>query len=45
VEDDRLVVRPAGTPRPSLEQRLGAFDPQRHGGEAMSAPRVGAEAM
>ena len=44
VEDDRLVVRPAGTPRPSLEQRLGAFDPQRHGGEAMSAPRVGAEA-
>lgn len=45
VEDDRLVVRSAGVPRPTLAQRLAAFDPERHGGEAMSAARVGKEAM
>ena len=45
VEDDRLVVRSAGVPRPTLAQRLAAFEPERHGGEAMSAARVGKEAM
>ena len=44
-EDDRLVVVPVGTPRPTLERRLAAYDPARHGGESMpTRGRVGAEA-
>jgi len=27
----------------TLEERLARFDPERHGGEAMTSPRIGAE--
>jgi len=44
VEDGRVVVTAMEDAPLSLEQRLARFDPQRHGGEAMSADeRIGAE--
>ncbi len=41
--DDALIVRPTGRPKLTLEQKLKAFDPALHGGEAMANGRVGAE--
>lgn len=38
-----VLVRAAGKPRLTLAQRLKAFDPALHGGEAMAAGRIGAE--
>jgi antitoxin MazE len=39
-----ILVRPAATrPRLTLAQKLRAFDPARHGGEAMADARTGAE--
>lgn len=38
VEEERVVIEPVSTPA-TLEQRLAAFDPARHGGEGM-APRA-----
>ena len=38
-----VLVRPAGTPKLSLAQKLKDFDPEKHGGEAMAAGRLGAE--
>ena len=43
VEDGRVVITPLAQENLSLEQRLARFDPQRHGGEAMASPAVGAE--
>ncbi len=43
VEGDRVVLTPVHTGRMSLAERLAAFDPARHGGEAMAAMPVGAE--
>ena len=43
VEDGRVVITPLARETLSLEQRLGRFDPERHGGEAMVGPNVGAE--
>ncbi|HXS04518.1 MAG TPA: AbrB/MazE/SpoVT family DNA-binding domain-containing protein [Rhodanobacter sp.] len=44
VEDGRVVVTPVEDAPLTLEQRLARFDPQSHGGEAMSVgKRVGAE--
>jgi antitoxin MazE len=43
--DDAVMVRPTGKPRLTLEQRLNAFDPAIHGGEAMITDRVGAESF
>ena len=43
VEDGRVVITPLADQTPSLEQRLAHFDPERHGGEAMVTPNVGAE--
>lgn len=43
VEDGRVVITPLAQESLSLEQRLARFDPQRHGGEAMASPAVGAE--
>ena len=45
VSDEGVVVRPAGKPRLSLAQKLAAFDPAVHGGEAMAASPVGKEAF
>ena len=39
VENGRVVITPLLRENPSLEQRLARFDPQHHGGEAMTSPR------
>lgn len=43
--DDGVLVRRAGKPKLSLAQKLAAFDPARHGGEAMAARPIGNEAL
>ena len=43
VVDDYILVRPAGKPRLTLAQKLKAFDPKVHGGEAMASGRIGVE--
>jgi antitoxin MazE len=43
-EPGRLLVETCSRP-PTLEERLKAFDPQRHGGEAMALPPVGREVL
>lgn len=43
VEDGRVVITPLARENLSLNERLARFDPQRHGGEAMATPPVGAE--
>ncbi|HEX4597663.1 MAG TPA: PbsX family transcriptional regulator [Burkholderiaceae bacterium] len=43
VVEGGVLVRPVGKPRLTLNQKLRAFDPKRHGGEAMQTGRVGAE--
>lgn len=40
---DGFFVRVAGKPKLTLAQKLKAFDPQMHAGEAMVSGRVGAE--
>lgn len=42
-QDSNVLVRPIGEPKLSLEQKLAAFDPDRHGGEVMATGRVGRE--
>ena len=43
VEDGRVIITPQ-SPKPlTLAERLDRYDPARHGGEAMSAPLIGAE--
>lgn len=43
VVEDGILLRPIGEPKLSLAQKLKAFDPAVHGGEAMSAGLVGVE--
>lgn len=44
VVDEGILVRPAASrPRLTLAQKLKAFDPVRHSGEAMADGRVGKE--
>lgn len=43
VESDRIIIAPAATPRPTLAQKLAAFDPKKHGGEAMASKPIGRE--
>jgi antitoxin MazE len=44
VEGDQVKITPLTDVHPSLEQRLAAYDPARHGGEAMTTrAAVGAE--
>jgi antitoxin MazE len=44
VLDDGIMIRPLDRrPRLTLEQKLMAFDPKRHGGEVMASAQVGAE--
>jgi antitoxin MazE len=45
VEATGVLVKPAGKPRLSLEQKLGRFDPSLHGGEAMDGAPVGKESL
>jgi antitoxin MazE len=44
VEGDQVVITPVDDSRFTLEQRLAAYDPKRHGGEQMlTKQRLGAE--
>ena len=43
VVEDGVLVRAVGRPKLTLAQKLKAFDPEQHGGEAMASGRVGAE--
>ena len=43
VVEGGVFLRVTGKPTLSLAQKLKAFDPTRHGGEAMTGGRVGAE--
>jgi len=45
VGEDGVLVRPAGKPKLTLAQRLAAFDPALHGGEAMTTGPVGREVL
>lgn len=42
-EDGKVVITPHESARPSLADRLEAFDPTLHGGESMQTSRIGAE--
>lgn len=43
VHDSNVLVRPIGEPRATLAQKLAAFDPAVHSGEAMATTPVGKE--
>jgi len=44
VEGDQVVITPVDASRFTLEQRLAAYDPKRHGGEQMATRQtLGAE--
>jgi antitoxin MazE len=44
-EDSNVVIRSVGAPRLTLAQKLAAFDPIKHGGEAMPTNAVGHEVI
>ncbi|HTQ36156.1 MAG TPA: AbrB/MazE/SpoVT family DNA-binding domain-containing protein [Steroidobacteraceae bacterium] len=41
--DEGLLVKPVGEPKLTLAQKLAAFDPASHGGEAMAVRPVAGE--
>ena len=43
VVEGGIFLRVSGSPKLSLAQKLKAFDPPKHGGEAMTTGRLGAE--
>ena len=43
VVDGGVFLRVTGKPKLTLAQKLKAFDPAMHGGEAMATGRIGAE--
>lgn len=43
VEGGRVIITPEAPAALTLAQRLAAYDPIRHGGEAMETPLIGAE--
>lgn len=45
VGENGVLVKPAGAPKLTLAQKLAAFDPTRHSGEAMAVRPVGREAL
>ncbi|NHZ94988.1 AbrB/MazE/SpoVT family DNA-binding domain-containing protein [Massilia sp. CCM 8734] len=45
LQDEGVVVKCIGAPKLSLAQKLDAFDPARHGGEAMATGPVGVEVV
>jgi antitoxin MazE len=44
-QDSNVLVRSIGEPKLTLEQKLAAFDPLLHGGEAMATRPVGKEVL
>ncbi len=45
VQESNVVVKPVGDHKLTLAQKLAAFDPALHGGEAMSVRPVGNEIL
>jgi len=43
VQDFNVLVKAVGEPKLTLAQKLAAFDPVRHSGEAMVTGRIGKE--
>ncbi|MBU3621951.1 PbsX family transcriptional regulator [Polynucleobacter sp. CS-Odin-A6] len=43
VVKDGVLLRVVGKPKLSLNQKLKAFDPKKHGGEVMASTPVGKE--
>lgn len=43
VVEGGVFVRPVGKPKMTLAQKLKAFDPKLHAGEAMASGRIGGE--
>ncbi|MFZ5523406.1 MAG: AbrB/MazE/SpoVT family DNA-binding domain-containing protein [Pseudomonadota bacterium] len=44
VEGDQVIITPVDATKFTLEQRLAAYDPKRHGGEQMTTTQtLGAE--
>lgn len=44
VEDNQVIITPVDGSRVTLDQRLAAYDPKRHGGEQRATTkRLGAE--
>ena len=44
-QESNVLVRSIGEPRLTLEQKLAAFDPRLHSGEAMATRPVGREVL
>lgn len=44
-QDVGVYIVPAGPREMTLAERLQAFDPEQHGGEALKSRRAGREAM
>jgi antitoxin MazE len=44
-QDSNVLVRALGEPKLTLAQKLAAFDPALHGGEAMATRPVGNEVL
>lgn len=43
VQDAGVAIKPFGTRKLTLAQKLARFDPKQHGGELMATARTGAE--
>ena len=44
-QDSNVLVRSIGEPKMTLEQKLAAFDPRRHGGEVRATGPAGKEVL
>ena len=44
-QDSNVLVKAIGDPRLTLAQKLAAFDPELHGGEAMAYRPIGREIL
>ncbi len=42
-QESGVLIKAIGEPRRTLAQKLAAYDPERHGGEAMATTPVGHE--
>ena len=45
VQDAGVAIKPVGTPKLTLAQKLARFDPKKHRGELMATGRTGAEVV
>jgi antitoxin MazE len=43
VQEGSIVVKPTGGQKLTLDEKLAAFDPKKHGGEVMASKNVGVE--